>query len=92
MPDPTATPTEIHVHTPNSNSLATAGLIVSIVGLFTAGILSPIGLLMSIFAFFKPPRGMAVAGIVIGGLGTVVLLVLIAMIAIPILLAIAANA
>jgi len=54
------------------NGLGTAGFFVSLLGLvLTCGVLCPIGLLMSVIAVFKRPRGMAIAGLVIGGIGTV---------------------
>ena len=42
----------------------------SLVGLLTCGVLGPIGLLLSIFALFKQPRGLAIAGFVLGLIGT----------------------
>lgn len=44
----------------------------AIVGLVLAFCVSPLGLLVSIFAALKQPRGLAIAGIVIGLLGTIV--------------------
>lgn len=59
---------------PARNGLGLAGFIVSLVGVFcTCTILSPIGLLLSVIALFKPPRGFAIAGTVIGLAGTVIL-------------------
>ena len=53
------------------NGLGIAGFVVSIVGMIiTCGLLCPIGLLISLFAMFKKPRGFAVAGAVLGALGT----------------------
>lgn len=57
------------------NTLAIIGLTVSVVGLFTLGILSPLGLAASIAAVLRPPRGIAIAGIILGLIGTVLLLV-----------------
>jgi hypothetical protein len=54
-----------------SNGLGTAGFIVSLVGLVTCGLLCPIGLLLSVFGLLKPPRGFAIAGTLIGGLGSI---------------------
>lgn len=53
-----------------SNGLGTAGFVVSLVGFVTCGILCPLGLLLSFFGLLKPPRGMAVAGTILGGLGS----------------------
>jgi len=49
---------------PRSNTLA-------IVGFVLAFCLSPIGLLLSLIALAKPPRGLAVAGVIVGLLGCV---------------------
>jgi hypothetical protein len=57
------------------NSLAIIGLTVSVVGLFTLGILSPLGLAASIAGALRPPRGTAIAGILLGLVGTILLLV-----------------
>ncbi|WP_432800131.1 hypothetical protein [Poriferisphaera sp. WC338] len=65
---------QVHIHKHETNSLGTAGLIVSIVGLVFGGILCPIGFLMSLIAVFKKPRGMAIGGLVIGGLGSLIVL------------------
>jgi hypothetical protein len=54
-----------------TNGLGVAGFIVSLVGLVvTCGLLCPLGLLLSLFALFKRPRGFAFAGTVIGLVGT----------------------
>ncbi|MEE9394474.1 MAG: type II secretion system protein GspG [Planctomycetota bacterium] len=56
---------------PETNGLGVAGFITSLVGLiFTCGLLCPIGLLMSFFALFSRPRGFAVAGTIIGAVGS----------------------
>ena len=52
------------------NTLGLAGFICSLVGLFTGGILSPVGLIISLFALGKHPRGFAAAGLVLGILGS----------------------
>ncbi|MCC9605358.1 DUF4190 domain-containing protein [Blastopirellula sp. JC732] len=57
------------------NSLGLAGFIVSVFGILTCGILSPIGLLLSIFGAFKQPRGLAILGIVNGVIGSIGLLI-----------------
>lgn len=54
-----------------SNGLGMAGFIVSLVGFIcTGGVLCPIGLVMSLIALGKKPRGFAIAGTVIGALGS----------------------
>jgi hypothetical protein len=53
-----------------------AGFVTSLVGLlFCCGFLSPIGFLFSVFALMKPPRGMAIAGTVLGAIGSLWLLI-----------------
>ena len=55
---------------PQTNGLAIAGFVCSLVGLFT-GILSPIGLVLSLVALGKPGgRGFAIAGVVLGLIGS----------------------
>jgi hypothetical protein len=54
------------------NGLGIAGFIVSLVGFFTGCILCPVGLLLSFIALFKRPRGFAVAGFILGMIGTVI--------------------
>lgn len=58
------------VQAPPSNALGLAGFITSLVGFLTCGLLSPIAVLLSFFALFKSPRGFAVAGTVLGLLGS----------------------
>ena len=55
-----------------TNGLAIAGFVCSLVGLFaTGGLLCPIGLILSLIALGKPfGRGWAIAGIVIGLIGS----------------------
>ena len=53
------------------NGLGIAGFIVSLVGLLSCGILSPIGALLSFVAMFRRPRGLAIAGLVIGLVGSI---------------------
>lgn len=54
-----------------SNGLGTAGFVTSLVGLFfCCGLLSPIGLLLSVVALIQPPRGMAFAGTLLGAIGS----------------------
>ncbi|MEL6740360.1 MAG: DUF4190 domain-containing protein [Planctomycetota bacterium] len=60
----------VHVHSAPSNGLGTAGFVTSIVGWVTCGVLCPVGLLMSLVALGKQPRGFAIAGAIIGGLGS----------------------
>ena len=55
---------------PETNGLGLAGFIVSLVGLCSGGLLSPIGLILSLIALGRCPRGFAIAGVVIGALGS----------------------
>jgi hypothetical protein len=52
------------------NGLGIAGFIVSLFGVISCGLLSPIGLLLSGIALFRSPRGFALAGLIIGLLGS----------------------
>lgn len=53
-----------------TNGLGLAGFICSLVGFCTGGLLSPIGLILSLIALGKQPRGFAIAGVIIGALGS----------------------
>jgi xanthosine utilization system XapX-like protein len=60
-----------HYEPPPSNGLGVAGFVVSLSGLVVClGLISPIGLLLSLIALTKAPRGFAIAGSVLGLLGT----------------------
>jgi hypothetical protein len=56
-----------------TNGLGIAGFVVSLIAIFTGGILSPIALLICFVALFKSPRGFAFAGFLIALLGTAIL-------------------
>lgn len=58
---------------PQSNGLGVAGFILSLLGLITCFTLSPIGLVLSLFGLTKQPRGLAIAGTIIGVVGSVLL-------------------
>jgi type II secretory pathway pseudopilin PulG len=53
-----------------TNGLGIAGFICSLVGILTGGILSPIGLILSLVALGKRPRGWAIAGTILGFVGS----------------------
>jgi hypothetical protein len=54
-----------------SNGIGTAGFIVSLVAVPTCGVLSPVALVLSLLGLKKRPNGLAIAGTVIGAVGTV---------------------
>ncbi|GAB5496822.1 MAG: hypothetical protein Phyf2KO_19020 [Phycisphaerales bacterium] len=61
---------------PPSNGLGIAGFVCSILGILgTCGLLCPIGLILSLFALRKPPRGLAIAGAIIGFVGSLWIIV-----------------
>lgn len=55
---------------PESNGLGLAGFVCSLVGLCSGGLLSPVGLILSLVALGRQPRGFAIAGVVLGLLGS----------------------
>ncbi len=66
---PQATHTHVHV-VQQSNGMGTAGFVLSLIGWVTCGVLCPVGLLFSLVGLNREPRGLAIAGTVIGGIGT----------------------
>ncbi len=57
---------------PASNAAGLAGFIVSLVGLLACGgILSPVGLIISLVGLTRQPRGFAIAGVVLGIVGSI---------------------
>jgi hypothetical protein len=67
---------------PPSNAIGLAGFVVSLVGIISCGALSPIGLILSLIGLRKEPKGLAVAGTIIGGVGIVLLGVLVGLVVI----------
>lgn len=63
-------PVQVVVQAPETNGLGTAGFIVSLISFFLCGLSSPVGLLLSGLALFKRPRGLAIAGTILGLLGS----------------------
>jgi len=56
---------------PGENGMAIAGFVLSIIGFFTCCITSPVGLILSIIGMKKTDQqGLAIAGLVLGILGT----------------------
>ncbi len=69
MSEQPATPRPLPPVAPNG--LGIAGFVCSLIGLLCSmGLLSPIGLILSIIALNRPPRGLAIAGVVLGALGS----------------------
>ncbi len=60
----------LYIGPPPVNRLGKTGLWTSVLGLFTCGFLSPLGLVMSFLALSKRPRGAATAGLLLGLLGS----------------------
>jgi hypothetical protein len=61
--------------------MGVAGFVVSLVGLvLTCCVLCPLGLIFSLIGLGRRPRGLAIAGTVIGGLGTLLLVVAVAVV------------
>ncbi|TVQ33717.1 MAG: hypothetical protein EA376_01695 [Phycisphaeraceae bacterium] len=58
------------------NGLGIAGFICSLLGVVSCGLLSPVGLILSIVAMFREPKGFAIAGLVLGLVGSVWMLML----------------
>ena len=65
---------------PPSNAIGVAGFVVSLVGIISCGALSPIGLILSLVGLRKEPKGLAVAGTIIGGVGIVLIGVLVGLV------------
>jgi hypothetical protein len=76
-PEPAAQPpnTTVVVAHPPSNNMGLAGFITSLLGVLSCGVLSPIGLLLSLIGLTKQPRGFAIAGTILGLIGSVFLAV-----------------
>ncbi len=55
---------------PGENNLGLWGFIVALLGWLTCGLLAPVGLIMSLVALKREPRGFAIAGVVLGALGS----------------------
>lgn len=53
------------------NGLGLASFVVSILGLVSAGILSPVGAVMGFIALRREPKGFAIAGLILGLLGSI---------------------
>ncbi len=81
MTDTATSPDEREENAPGEGqqdvSLGTVGLLMSTVGtLLTFGVLSPIGLVVSLFALRQSPRKHAILGVIVGVVGIAMLAVL----------------
>lgn len=68
MPQTHAMP--MHACRAEGNPLALAAFICSLIGFFSGGILSPIGVILALFAMGKHPRGFAIAALILGLMGS----------------------
>lgn len=57
-----------------TNGFAIAGFVVSLVGFFSCGIFSPVAVVLSAIGMRREPKGLAIAGLIIGAVGCVLLL------------------
>ena len=57
------------------NGYGLAALIIAVMGIFCAGLVSPIGLVMSLVGLRFRPRGLAIMATIISALGTVYLII-----------------
>ena len=53
-----------------TNGLGVAGFVLSLVGWFSCGFFSPLALILSAVALRREPRGLAIAGLILGILGS----------------------
>ncbi|MCB1280968.1 MAG: hypothetical protein KDB18_05550 [Salinibacterium sp.] len=58
---------------PPSNGVGTTGFALSLAGFPTLGLLSPLAVLVSIIGLFRAPRGRASAGVLLGAVGSLML-------------------
>jgi hypothetical protein len=61
---------QVIVPEPPSNGLGVAGFVISLLSILLCGLTSPIGLLVSLVALAWRPRGLAAAGVILGGVGS----------------------
>ncbi len=69
MASPTVSPP------PPPSAAGIAGFVISVVGWAFCGLLCPVGLIVSFFGLGREPRGLAIAGLVVGALGSLWLVV-----------------
>lgn len=85
-------PTTVLPPKPPSNGLGIAGFVVSLAGFIACPFVAPIGLLLSFIAVFREPRGFAIAGLVLGLLSSIGMLVLLIVLGAVLAVAVAAMA
>ncbi len=56
---------------PSGNPMGLAGFIISLIGLATFGLISPLALIFGILGLKREPKGLAIVGTVIGAVGCV---------------------
>jgi len=69
-PLPPPPPTTIIIQREPVNGVGSAGFTISLLGLFTCGLLSPLGLFVSLLGVWRRPRDMAISGAVMGTIGS----------------------
>lgn len=78
-------------YAPESNTLGVAGFVCSLIGLVvTGGLLCPIGLIISLIAVGRQPKGFAIAGIILGLVGSCSMLLAVLFFGVVILTAVGA--
>ncbi len=70
---------------PSGNAMGVLGFVLSILGLFSCGILSPIGLIFSAIGMRKEPKDLAIAGLVINIVALVVFIPVVMFFGLPVL-------
>lgn len=62
----------VHTPAPQSNMMGVVGFVLSLLGLvLSCGLLSPLAVLVSFIGCFKKPNGLAIAGLIIGIIGSI---------------------
>lgn len=71
----------------STNGLGLAGFVISLLGICSGGALSPVGLLVSFVAIFRTPRRLAIAGLILGLLGTTWLIIALTVVGVTVMAA-----
>ncbi len=79
-PPPVSGNTVVHVAAPPTNGLGIAGFVCAMVGIFglcfpMLGFVAFVGLILSLIALRRPPRGLAIAGTIVGFIGSLYLFI-----------------